>query len=333
MEPKKLNFFEQINYAVTKPKQYNKLSMVSGGRLTGFVFLLMLIVTIISTLIPIVNAFTGSDGIYNRIQEELPYFEMKDGNLFVEERYENFDNNNYILVDTTIDAFNYEDIDKNYDQVFLISKTNYFQYSAGKTQEFDFKVFQGYNFTKDIIEVFKPFVYIILALVVVFIYLFGVGGYFLSGLFYSLLGLFASSVSNTKLSFRKIFIIAIYSKVTMKLVYTLTGILGLAIPSGVKNIIAIIVTCTYLVFGILSHKSEESNSDSMRMTQNNNYYNNNGNYNDNNYNNNNYDNNNYNNNNYNNNDNKNIDNNSNNNDNNNINNNDSNNNDNNNNNN
>lgn len=314
MKPIKMNFFEQIFYAVAKPKQYYKLSKVSGGRLTGFVFLLMLIVTIISTVFPIINVFVGSDGIFNQIDNELPYFEMKNGNLFVEERYENSDNDTYILVDTNVDSFNYEDIDKSYNQVVLISKTNYFQYSSGRTQELAFRDFKEFDFNKDIIQVFKPFIYIILVLVVIFIYLFVVGGYFFTSLLYSLVGLFVSSVNKIRLPFGMIFKVAVYSKVTIKLLYTLIGIFDQSMPSGVKNIIAIIVTCTYVVFGILSHKSDEAISENMGIPQNNyydnnynnnnyngnNYNNNNGNYNNNNYGNNNYNNGNYGNNNYNN---------------------------------
>jgi len=259
MEQTKMNLFKELFYSVAKPKQYYKLSKVSGGRLTGFVFLFLAIVTIFTSAIPFSNTLFGSDGIFNMLEEKIPEFEMKDGVFHVSERYENADANNYVLVDTNIDKFFYDDIDQSYDEVFLVSKSNCFSYQEnGKLQEINFSNFKEFDFNKDTIQDMKPFIIFIFVLVLLLIYLFGVGAYFFTALLYALIGLIVNSSTKAHLSFGTIFKIAIFSKVTIKILYALIGFLPLTIPSLAKNIVAIIVTCIYIVFGILSHNSNEA---------------------------------------------------------------------------
>lgn len=279
MEPTKLNFFQQIYYAVTKPKQYFKLSKLSGGRTTSFVFLFVLILMIFSTVLPVVDVFTGSDGIFRIFEEELPYFEMSDGELYVEERYEFKDSQSYLLIDTNIERFDLGDLDYingNYVDIILISKTNFIQHqSLGRTQEWNFSNLNGFNFNNSIIQVFKPYIYLILVLGMMIAYVFLVGFYYLTALLYSLVGLLVSSVSNANLPFGRIFKVAIYSKVTIQLLYTVIGLFNFTAPTYLKNIISISVTCIYVVFGILSHNSEEAKYDhNPDITQNNLYHNN-----------------------------------------------------------
>jgi hypothetical protein len=87
MQDGKLNFFEQIYYAVFKPKQYYRLTKISNGRLTGFVFLFALI-TGLFTVIPMFYDLLGPGGFTQYMREDLPEFEFNDGRLFVEDRYE-----------------------------------------------------------------------------------------------------------------------------------------------------------------------------------------------------------------------------------------------------
>ncbi|MDF2542941.1 MAG: hypothetical protein K0S47_2659 [Herbinix sp.] len=259
----KTNFFTQIFYAITKPNKYFKLTRVSGGRLTGFVFLFSLFLTVIA-MIPITLIFVGPNGIYNIIEEDVPDFELKNGELHVDERYEGMDGDVYVLVDTDIDYFTYDDIDKSYTETILISKTNAFVYrSYGRIQEIDFAQLGGLHLTKDSLAVFQPFLYLMVALIALFLYLFNVGAYFLTGLFYSLIGLIVSAAGNINLKFARIFKVAIYSKVTIRLLYLLIDLTKLELPAWGRNLFAILVTTLYVVFGVLSHKSDEAKQEDL----------------------------------------------------------------------
>jgi hypothetical protein len=213
MNKTKFNFFKQIQYAVAKPMEYFRLSKISGGRMTGFVFLFVL-ATSLFTIIPLFNAIAGSDGVVKYLREDLPSFQMINGELSVEGRHEEKENGNYFLVDTNIEQFSLSDIDYSYDSAVLISKTNAIVYQYGSPREFNFSDFRGFNFNNTFIENLLPLFYVVMVIVSIFIYLVMVAWYFLTALFFSLIGMIISSSMKLTLPYAAIFKIAIYSKVT-----------------------------------------------------------------------------------------------------------------------
>ncbi|MDF2612173.1 MAG: hypothetical protein K0R92_3647 [Lachnospiraceae bacterium] len=254
----KMNFFEQLFYSVIKPKQYYRLTKVSGGRLTGFVFLFLFLISLFSIL-PMLSSTLGAHGFIRTLQEELPDFELSGGELYVSERYEVDENNSYVLIDTTVDRFTYEDIDEAYDQVVLVSRTNMLNYrSYGRIQEINFDDLLGFHMNNATLNKIIPLIYPIIILIAVFIYLFVLAAYYVTALLYSLVGLFVSYVSHANLTYATIFKTAIYSKVTIRILYALLDITSLSIPGYLRYTIAIVVTGAYLVFGILSHTSTDA---------------------------------------------------------------------------
>jgi hypothetical protein len=258
MQIMKMNFFEQLYYSVIKPKQYYRLTKVSGGRLTGFVFLFLFLISLFSIL-PMLSSTLGTHGIIRTLQEELPDFELSGGELYVSERYEVNENDVYVLIDTSVDRFTFEDIDKNYNQVLLVSRTNMLNYrSYGRIQEVDFKDLLGFHMNNATLNKIVPLIYPIMIVIAVFIYLFLVAGYYITAFLYSLVGLFVSYVSHANLTYATIFKTAIYSKVTIRIAYALLDLTSLTIPGYLRSTIAIVITGAYLVFGILSHTSNDA---------------------------------------------------------------------------
>jgi hypothetical protein len=258
MQNTKMNFFEQIFYSVIKLKQYYRLTKVSGGRLTGFVFLFLFLISLF-TILPMLNSTVGPNGFLRTFQEELPAFELSGGELFVSERFETVEDNSYVLIDTNVDQFDYDDIDRDYDQVVLISRTNILNFqSYGKLQEIKFADLLGLHLDNDTLAAIVAFLYPIMFMVAILIYLFIVGAYFFSALLYSLVGLFVSYVSHANLTYLTIFKTAIYSKVTIRILFALVDVTNLNIPGYLRISISVCVTGAYLVFGILSHTSNDA---------------------------------------------------------------------------
>lgn len=254
----KMNFFQQIYYAVIKPKQYYRLTKVSGGRLTGFVFLFTLIISLF-TIIPMFNALIGPNGFTQYLRDDFPDFEMNNGELYVSGVYEYEDDDTYIYINTEYNEFSFDDIDRSYNQVMLISRSNMIHYqSYGRLQETDFSDLRGISFDNETIEALLPFLYVILVVIAIFIYLFTVGGYYLSALLYSLVGLVTSSSSQAGLTYFTLFKTAVYSKVTSSILFALVGITPLHLPGYARLGISVLITCAYVVFGTLSHNSDDA---------------------------------------------------------------------------
>lgn len=257
MQTKKLNFFEQIYYATIRPNQYYRLTKVSGGRLTGFIFLFIFLISLFS-IIPLFIETFGSHGI-SQMLNEIPDFELSGGQLYVEERYELDEGGSYILIDTSINRFTDEDVPDGYYQCLLISRTNMINAkSYGRTQEVRFSDIPGLHFDNDNLASLLPFFYLIIIIAAVFVYLYLLAIYLLGALIYSLVGLFVNYLGHVKLTYAAIFKTAIYSKVTIRILYSIIDYFGLSLNGYFRGLIAILATCAYVAFGILSHSSEEA---------------------------------------------------------------------------
>lgn len=264
MEFQKVGFFHQIAYAIAKPKKYTDLTKVSTGRLTGFVFLFILITTIVSFCLPLmVNEITGK-GFGDIIENYVPDFEFKNGTLELYETTNVKENSNVFIADTSIESFSSEDLDSypsRYTSIVLISKTNMLIYNNGSINRFVFADYSGFHLTKEILLTFVPMVYGIIAFVTVILYLAYVAIYFLTSLLYSLIGMLMQKTIGINLPFGYLFRIAIYSKVTMLIIRTLLDMFGYGLPF--KFYISVAVTCAYMMFALIAHKNDSS----MQMNQ------------------------------------------------------------------
>jgi hypothetical protein len=266
MKKTKLNFFEQIYVAVTKPMQYFRLTKISGGRLTGFIFLFVL-VTGLFFLVPILYSLVGPNGINSYLGDNIPAFRFSDGEFHVEERFEMDDDMNYVLIDTTIDKFSKDDIDVLHDQVILVSKTNMITYQYGRIQDLNFKQLGHVTFDNKILKLIKPLINLCIVFVMIFYYLILVAAYFLSALLYSLVGLIVSLATNANLKYSTIFKSVIYGKVTSSILFSLYFMLLVITPLYLSWFmvfgIIILIDCAYVVYGTMSHNSEAALEDNL----------------------------------------------------------------------
>lgn len=253
----KFNFFEQIAYAVGRPMQYYRLTKVSGRRLTVFVFLFILITSLISSANMFYDIF-GPKGLTTILREELPDFELSNGELYVSERIEETSAGTYILIDTDVASFDESDIDKSYIQAVLISRSNMLVCQYRSIRETRFSDLGGFHLDNGIIDSLIPFFAVIMIIVAIFAYLFSVAWYFISALLISFVGIIVNSARHVNLTYFTIFKTAIYAKVSICILFTLTDLLPLSIPINVKAVVGLIAASLYVVFGILSHTSSEA---------------------------------------------------------------------------
>lgn len=251
----KFSFFEQIRYAITKPLQYFRLTKVSGGRMTGFVFIFTLILSLF-TLIPMIYSIVGPNGLTQFLREDLPSFEMSNGELTVSDRIEKEEAGSYVLVDTSVNQYSTSDLTDLYNQEVLISKTNMIVNQFGRVQVYNFSNLRGIHFDNTIIGKLMPFLYLIFLFVAVIMYIFMVAAYFFSALLYSLVGLIVAGIIHINLSYGALFKTAIYGKVTAGIISAIIGIIPVNLPGLLSMGLSILITCTYVVYGTMSHNSD-----------------------------------------------------------------------------
>jgi hypothetical protein len=257
MNKSKLNFFEQIKYAVTKPTKYYQLTKTSGGRLTGFVFLFVLI-TSLFLITPVLYYMVGPNGLTDFLNHKLPDFELSNGTLQVDNRVEEKDGMYYVLIDTNIEKFTTDDVNNGYFSAILISKTNMITYQYGQTHNIEFSKLGKMHIDNGIIKVIMPFIYLAMIISVIFIYLFMVGFYFFTALCYSIVGIIVTAVSHFEIKYSRIFKTAIYGKVTTSILSSILMLLPIAIPGFITTGLFIMINCAYVVYGTLSHNSDDA---------------------------------------------------------------------------
>ncbi len=264
MTKTKYNFFQLIYMAVAKPMQYFRLTRAGGARMTGFVFLFVFL-TSLFTLVPDIYSVVGPNGYTKLINQDVPAFEFSHGELWIAERFEEVEGFTYVLIDTDVQNFTTDDISDLYDQVILISRTNMIVYQYGKTQELDFSTLEGISFDNGILDLFTPLLYLGIVLYSIFVYVVKIAAYFLTALLYSLVGLIVVSATNSRMKYGAVFATAIYGKVTAAILAVVLHLVELIasvdIPGLVTIGISILVTCAYVVYGTLSHNSEEARED------------------------------------------------------------------------
>lgn len=260
MDKTKKNFFWQLKIALLKPTQYYQFSKISGGRLIGFVFLFILLTSLLSIL-PDSVSLLKSANITKVLDENVPDFKLSHGELQMERRYDHYDGFTHVVIDASVDSFTFDDINTSYDSEILVSKTNAIYYQPNRTQEIKFSDLGNITFDKSMILAFAPLIYVIFFLAFILIYLFNTGFYFATALLYSLVGLIVVHAAHIKLPYSRIYKISIYSKVCATLISLVLPIIlrftSLNLRGYYITLIGIVVTCSYVVYGTLSHINEE----------------------------------------------------------------------------
>lgn len=250
--------------------RYFRLTKISGGRLTGFLLLFVLI-TGLSLLAPITYIMVGPNSVASYLDDNLPAFRFSNGELNLEKRIETIDGTSFhALIDTAKEKFTSDDIDMQYDQECLVSKTNIIIYQLGNTQEFDFAAFNYLSIDNSKLPLLIPMYYLMVFYLIVFCYLLLVTAYLLSALLYTLVGLIVSYVMNVKIRFSSLYKTAIYGKVTSSILLSVYFLLLILTPLYIRWLmvfgIIILIDCAFVVYGTLSHNSDEAGNDDITDT-------------------------------------------------------------------
>ena len=225
-----MGFFPRIYYSMAGFGKYGYFLRQNTGRAVVYLLLISLVIGAIIK-IPAV-------GEYNKIMDELtanfdsriPDFRFANGKLEVSGNMPIIidDGGVTIVIDTSPNA---EDaILDNYDTVMLITSDKIIQKNYVDKTVTSLTAFQGIELTKDnirqVLPLMKPLGIFIFILDVIFF----ICSKFISALIVSLIGLVINSARNTKLSYRSIFKISVYSLTPPLLLCTVLGLIPVHIP-------------------------------------------------------------------------------------------------------
>ena len=252
-EPQKApNIFQQF-YLSFVPPQYNRLTKVKTGSMIGFVTLLAFVSTVIifAFFLVIFKAMNMSGWA-----DQLPDFEIRDGQLYTEEDFELDEKPVYVYMTDDVSEFSYEDAYElgleGYWNIILVGRNRLSLMQNGQYQQADFSDFgSSMVIDKDwFVDVIVSFVKVFFVMGFVIFFVGRVFWYFLCAAVYLLFAMFIASVMMKKqLSTGTLFRVAVYSKVLMFVVATLltaVSFMSLSVPF----LFRVIVTVVFMGFVI-----------------------------------------------------------------------------------
>ncbi|MBD5546038.1 MAG: DUF1189 domain-containing protein [Lachnospiraceae bacterium] len=228
-----MNIFKEMALSIYSYKSYREFLNNKKAKVFGFALMLMLIYFLITMGIPFAR-FHGIGGIAKGIDENVPEFELADGELWVEDRilYERRDT--YVEIDTSPDsvfrsANELRDFLYDYTDVLLLDSEKMIIKSNGETDEIYFSDV-NLNFSKRDLMTWVPYIYIGIAIFMIIAYIWMTAFFFFGVLFVALMGMIVASCMNCKLTFGQLYLLGIYSRTLPLIIKAVVSFLPIGIP-------------------------------------------------------------------------------------------------------
>lgn len=262
IQEKNLNFFTRIINSVEGIKHYKYILKETVGKAIIYLLLLSLILGVVASIRTSIIANTEISKLIHVYTNDLPNFELKNGELNVEGNMPmvlSEDRDYYVVIDTTNNT-NPKVLDS-YDKGLLILKDRMIEKrNTAQFQTIDFKALQGVTINKSVINNYLP----ITKLIIPFIYIVNILGYFLGGLlsalFLALVALIINAIFRTDLKYGEIYIIAIYALTTPMIIdvfFKIFNIQYFSYYSWLYHIIAF----AYICFSLNKLKISKNNNE------------------------------------------------------------------------
>ena len=264
-------FFNSFwNFGVYKRFIKNKSMKVVGYGL--FVNILLVCITLgyiyLGAFKPVNEYIESRGGIENIIQNDIPYFEVNNGVLYLERPYYYEDENIYLNIDTNmvIDENTVNDDKVKDKNVVLIDSTSIFVKNENGVQEMklaDIIHNDGRNFTKNdlvtIIPEIEAYIYGYVLMGLVISVVLSMFLYFAETLIYVVTGAVLMLIIGCRLKAGELYRLGTYAKTMPRILAALFGMSYVINPGEIINIWVIIITSVYMFFAlkkIISSKEE-----------------------------------------------------------------------------
>ncbi len=247
-----MNIFGEMFYAMFGVKRYPTFLKNKTGKVILYVLVLILLYTILTQTLTVIGASKVVVDIRDELAE-MPDFEIRSGKFQIEEPLY-FDEDS-VLVRMESEVGNYimeynqaywEDMLESYEAVLLMDESSFLLKSEEEMQIYNYP--ENFTISRDVIYEKIDYIYIFVAICLVFGYVFSIIGYLLSALVVALIGMIICSFMRHKLTFGQIYRFSLYAKTLPLLI---KGVLKLVSFNFFGYwLIAITIACVYVGFAM-----------------------------------------------------------------------------------
>lgn len=257
----KIGIIDQFIYAVSKTKEYPKLIQQRMGRVLNFAFVMSILITIISFVIPLVGYQLSLSGLHDFFKEGIPEFTIQDGELTMDGTIDMTVSGVEIKVDPSVEKYTTKDLDENSLAQILVSKHNVLIKNIMLVDEISFDTIKGITINNDFLVSMIPFIYgievflVVMMIITQFIsYLMGAAGYALVALSFISLKPNISS----RIAIPDLFKIGIYCKTLTSFLTAINESLGYPIGIQYWQTAVCLIAFVYLAKGVTAYVSNDN---------------------------------------------------------------------------
>lgn len=229
-----MNIFKEMALSVYSFGSYKQFLQNKKGKVFGFGLTLVAIYFMITMLIPSLVAVVSPSGVIHSLVDSIPDFELKDGELWVEDVIEYEENGTYIYIDTDPEYVFYDADEiapdlRDYTNVLLMDSEKMILKSNGEVQDLYFSQMDMDFDRGDLIKL-VPYMYIFYVATMVFVYVWMAALFFFGVVFVALMGMAVASAANYRLTYGQLYLLGIYSRTLSLIVKAVVHFLPVHIP-------------------------------------------------------------------------------------------------------
>ena len=250
------NIFKQFIFSFIPPK-YAELANAKVG---SMILMVCIVVLFMSSLLFVVGIW--EEGGINEMIGIFPDFEVRNGELFIEEPYFDDENNNVWYITDEIEEFHYEDVEyylnQGNEKVVLIGRYNVCLYEDGEFKEESLEEFGDDIFSnEDIEQRAYPIVYVMFFCTAIIVCVGKVCWYFICSAIYLLIGMLIAKIMGKKISNVNTFKAAVYAKIPFFVIANIIKLFGIGF--GVMAIPRELLTVIFFAFCIKHLPQKQKN--------------------------------------------------------------------------
>ncbi len=253
-----MNIFKEMALSVYSFKSYKEFLNNKKSKVFLFGVVLMLFYFCITMLIPFAEFQIRTGGIGKMLDENIPDFELSDGELWVEDVIEYDVGSTYVCIDTDpeyvfYDAADMEEYLYSYSNVILMDAEKMILKSSGEVQGFYFSDL-GFECDKEDWMGWVPFIYLFIGLFLIVSYVWMTGLFFFGVIIVALLGMIAASCMKHQLTFGQLYLLGIYSRTLPLIIKAVLSFLPFNIPFfGIINF----GISVFIIVRVIQHLKEQ----------------------------------------------------------------------------
>ncbi len=247
-----MNVFSEIFYSIAGVKRYPEFLKNKKGKVILYVAIVVLIYLAIANVRIIPNTMNVVSEL-KEVVMNFPDFYLKSGKLQMEESFSYDENDILVVMESEYGSYIKELSESDwrsalydYDSVFVMDETSILLKNDGKINIYDYPV--DFQISRDWVYDKVDYIYLFVAIYILFSYIFSLIGYFLTALLVALVGMIICSFSNQKLTFGQLYLLSLYAKTLPLFIKGLLKLINYSFFGFF--IVAFAIACLYVGFAI-----------------------------------------------------------------------------------